>query len=614
MFTPDAQAKYIGAMLGQMPPKTPPPSVCAPLIKEQPEPDPEIYPLTVFKSSLAKSQLGYWWIAFNEHIKNLPSEIFSEHDSLLYFTTHENSFGIGDTADKAVENFKLKLDSVLLKSIAPREQRVHKIEIGEMLSKRIKHGRQEVERTSIVDPTTGDVDSSYKPLNLDVDLNYTNINGDLYPHSITREQYAKAKKDAEKIISAFEKAKIIEPQETTIDRFGGDKEVERLLSFYESKKESDLFKDTLESIRTKLAEENNIPKYEVPSWSGYSYWHYSSPSISSSQYSLKSTLEDYVVPQRGTIHGNEFKTPSIAKELEVQRNKDNFSSLFLEPWKNSESKKNELEWNAKILIEETKSYTGRCEVDPIYFIENFIKIVKPEGNTTSLIPFKLYEFQADIINNDFESKGNSFVYTARQMGITNLDAAYALWLALFKNKNVLFVVNSKNVVQHTAKKINQMLEELPIWMKDHFKLGLIVETNENILLNGAGQIQIVSASESIKSKSANYVIIDNAGSIPKIKEAIKSLTPYVLPDGKIIVTTTGGLKNDETGLYLSELRESKDWTHSIYGWERHPLRNMEWSLKKIEEHGTQFFELENCCRYPTVKRAKVTKRRASPKK
>ena len=56
-----------------------------------------------------------------------------------------------------------------------------------------------------------------------------------------------------------------------------------------------------------------------------------------------------------------------------------------------------------------------------------------------LIPFKTYPYQDDLIN-DFNDFRFTVILKARQLGISTISAAYAVWFMLFhRDKNILVI-------------------------------------------------------------------------------------------------------------------------------------------------------------------------------
>ena len=72
----------------------------------------------------------------------------------------------------------------------------------------------------------------------------------------------------------------------------------------------------------------------------------------------------------------------------------------------------------------------RCGKDPSYFINTYAKITHPQRG---LIPFKLYDFQKDAIEN-FQSNRFNIILKARQLGISTITAACCLVDALSQRK------------------------------------------------------------------------------------------------------------------------------------------------------------------------------------
>ena len=76
---------------------------------------------------------------------------------------------------------------------------------------------------------------------------------------------------------------------------------------------------------------------------------------------------------------------------------------------------------------ETLKEIVRCGKDPGYFIDNYVKISHP---MKGLVPFKLYDFQDNLIS-DFNNNRFNVILKARQLGISTVTAAYICWMMNF---------------------------------------------------------------------------------------------------------------------------------------------------------------------------------------
>lgn len=149
----------------------------------------------------------------------------------------------------------------------------------------------------------------------------------------------------------------------------------------------------------------------------------------------------------------------------------------------------------------------RCKVDPEYFIRNFVKIVHQKKG---IIPFDMYDFQERALKDLFEYDYN-IILKARQMGLTTLLSAYALWLMIFENnKEVLALSYKQNKARNIIKKIKRMNSHLPSWMKERKVIDNQLEVEFE---NGSKAHAESTTSDAGRSESASFVIIDEAAFI-----------------------------------------------------------------------------------------------------
>ena len=94
----------------------------------------------------------------------------------------------------------------------------------------------------------------------------------------------------------------------------------------------------------------------------------------------------------------------------------------------------EIEYTKKMLKEYMK-----CAQDPIYFAKKYIKIVHVDKG---LIPFKLYDYQEDIVNKITDSRRVA-VLTARQSGKTTTATAIILHYILFNEYKTVAILANK---------------------------------------------------------------------------------------------------------------------------------------------------------------------------
>ena len=221
----------------------------------------------------------------------------------------------------------------------------------------------------------------------------------------------------------------------------------------------------------------------------------------------------------------------------------------------------------EIIAEEYK----RCAVDPIYFMKKYCLIQHP---TKGKIQFHLYPFQEKTLL-EFEKHLFNLILKSRQLGISTLTAAYAVWKMTFNEDfNVLVIAIKQDVAKNLVTKVRVMYDNLPTWMKvpsaEDNKLSLR-------LANGSQIKAIPSSPDAGRSEALSLLILDEAAFIADAKEIWTSATPALSTGGSCIALST---PNGVGGWF------HKQWVGSESGenqfnpitlhWTVHPERDQKW--------------------------------------
>jgi hypothetical protein len=123
----------------------------------------------------------------------------------------------------------------------------------------------------------------------------------------------------------------------------------------------------------------------------------------------------------------------------------------------------------------------KCAKDPAYFMKKYCYIQHP---TRGRILFNLYPFQEGVLHL-FRDEKMLITLKSRQLGISTLASAYALWLMIFhKDKNVLALAITQATARNLVTKTIFMYENLPKWLQLPFteknKLSLRLKNGSKI--------------------------------------------------------------------------------------------------------------------------------------
>ena len=187
----------------------------------------------------------------------------------------------------------------------------------------------------------------------------------------------------------------------------------------------------------------------------------------------------------------------------------------------------------------------RCGKDPSYFFNTYVKIQHP---IKGLIPFDTYPFQDECVEKFIDNRF-SIVVKSRQLGLSTLVAAYAVWLAIFqKDKNILIIATKLSVAQNFMKKVKTMVRALPPWLL----LPRITTDNKQLLefSHGSSIKAVPTSDDAGRSEALSLLIIDEAAFVRNFDELWTGLYPTISTGGRaILLSTPNGVGGQYYRLY-----------------------------------------------------------------
>lgn len=236
----------------------------------------------------------------------------------------------------------------------------------------------------------------------------------------------------------------------------------------------------------------------------------------------------------------------------------------------------------------------KCARDPIYFIENYCRIVSLDDG---IVPFKMYDYQRDMIKMYINNRFN-LTLTARQMGKTATMAAYILWFAIFNpTKYIAVLANKMEQAQEIMDRIRMSFEYLPFFLQH----GVTVYNKRRVVFdNGSVIFSAATSASSIRGRSVDLVYIDEAAFIENDITFYESTYPVITSgkDSRVIMTST---PRGARGMFYMLYRESQAgrnyYTTLEVLWDRHPKRDEKWKEVTIANIGYSRFAQEFACKF-----------------
>lgn len=232
----------------------------------------------------------------------------------------------------------------------------------------------------------------------------------------------------------------------------------------------------------------------------------------------------------------------------------------------------------------------KCFDDPVYFIENYVKIVHIDKG---LVPFKLYDYQKKIVNLTFENR-HVILKLPRQSGKSTTIAACILHYIIFQeHKTVAILANKAATAREILSRIQLMYEHLPLWMqvgitswnKGSFSLG-----------NGCKVLAASTSSSAIRGTSISWLVLDEFAFVPpnQAVEFFESVYPTISSgkESKVSVFSTPKGMNHFYKMWVEAIENRSEFKPYEINWYDVPGRDEEWKEKMIANLGQESWEQE----------------------
>ena len=236
---------------------------------------------------------------------------------------------------------------------------------------------------------------------------------------------------------------------------------------------------------------------------------------------------------------------------------------------------------------------AKCVSDPMYFIENYIKIVSLDEG---LVQFEPYSFQRNILD---AVHNDRFVICKmpRQSGKSTTVISYLLHYVLFNpDKNVAILANKLTTARELLGRLKLAYEHLPKWLQQG-----VVEWNKGsiVLENGSKILASSTSSSAVRGGSFNLLFMDEFAFVPEnvADEFFNSVYPTISAGQStkvLIVSTPKGLN-----MFYKLWKDAEDGQNSYTPIEVHwsdvPGRDENWKKQTIRNTSPQQFRQEFEC-------------------
>ncbi len=253
---------------------------------------------------------------------------------------------------------------------------------------------------------------------------------------------------------------------------------------------------------------------------------------------------------------------------------------------------------ANVSVEFTKEQIQeyqKCMDDPIYFIENYMKIVSLDEG---LVPMNMYKFQKKMVKT-FHKNRFTICKLPRQSGKSTIIIAYLLHYVLFNpNVNVAILANKSSTARDILGRLQLGYEHLPKWLQQ----GVISWNKGSLdLENGSSILAASTSASAIRGGSYNIIFLDEFAYVPStVSEEFFSSVYPTISSGKttkvMIVSTPHGM-NMFYKLWTDAENKKNDYVPIEVHWSEVPGRDEVWKEETIRNTSQSLFNSEFECEF-----------------
>ena len=237
----------------------------------------------------------------------------------------------------------------------------------------------------------------------------------------------------------------------------------------------------------------------------------------------------------------------------------------------------------------------KCKDDPVYFANNYIKIVSLDEGLTQFHP---YHFQERLINN-FHNNRFNICKMPRQTGKSTTVVSYLLHYAVFNDSvNIGILANKAATARELLGRLQTAYENLPKWMQQ----GIIAWNKGSLELENGSKILAASTSASaVRGMSFNILFLDEFAFVPNhVADSFFASVYPTITSGKntkvIIVSTPHGM-NHFYRMWHDAEKKKNEYIPTDVHWSEVPGRDEKWKETTIANTSEAQFKVEFECEF-----------------
>lgn len=251
-------------------------------------------------------------------------------------------------------------------------------------------------------------------------------------------------------------------------------------------------------------------------------------------------------------------TPQLARDILNYRNRARLAALKAEQQRRNVE--NELR---------------ACANDAAHFINEYCQIY--DATERIWLPFHLWDAQRETLKTIDENR-LVIILKARQLGMTWLVLAYALWLMLFRPAATVLLFSKRDdeaTYLLGVERMRGMYARLPEWMRAARELS----SNDHEWMLSNGSVARAFPTSAGDSYTATLAVVDEADLVPDLNRLMNAVKPTIDGGGRMILLSRVDKATPQSefkNIYRAAKAKLTDWVAVFLAWWVRPERDEQW--------------------------------------
>jgi hypothetical protein len=225
----------------------------------------------------------------------------------------------------------------------------------------------------------------------------------------------------------------------------------------------------------------------------------------------------------------------------------------------------------------------KCRKSFTYFCDTYCQILSDSGQGGEWVPFRLWPEQRRVAGLLQEHRLVA-VLKARQLGLTWLVLAFALWLMLFHPiaTVLLFSRRDDEAVDLLTVRLRGMHDRLPAWLK----ANKFLTDNDHEWALASGSRALAFPTTAGDSYTATLAIVDEADLCPDLDRLMRAVKPTIDGGGRMVLLSRPDKSKPLSPfkrIYTAAQQRLNGWTAVFLPWNARPDRNAAWYTSQQQD-------------------------------